>query len=407
MRFHTRLIHENVNKSKRHGSTQPVIFQTSAFSYDTAEELEAVFKNRKYGHVYSRINNPTVEDFENRIAKLESGLGALACSSGMSAISEGLMTILKSGDEILSTKGIFGGTQSLFKMFESFDITTAYAKDIDVESFKKQINERTRVLFVETIGNPKMDICNIKLLSEFAHKNKIPLIVDSTVTTPYLVNPIKLGADIVIHSTSKHINGSGNAIGGIIVCGKNIKWDEKLFPMMNEYKKFGSYAYLSRLRQTIHKNIGACVSPMNIYYTSIGLETLGLRMDKMCQNALALAQYFATHDLVESVNYPGLKQHKQHQLAIEQFNGKFGTILTIRVGSKALAFDIINRLKMVYNLANMGDTKTLIIHLSSTIYASCSDDEQLLMGVHQDMLRISLGIEDIEDIIDDFSQALE
>lgn len=406
MRFNTALLHGNFSSDEKTGATLTPIYQSTAFKHVTAEELESIFNGHQPGFIYTRVNNPTIEAFERRIAYLEGGIGAAAYASGMAAVSLALMNILKSGDEIVSGSGIFGGTYSLFNGLEDFGITASYAKDSRIESYEACINKNTKAIYVETIGNPKLDVADIKALAELAHSYKIPLVVDNTVTTTYLVKPLSLGADIVIHSTSKYINGSGNSIGGIIVDGGRFKWDTDKFPTLKPYKKFGPNTYLAKLRKGLVKDIGACISPFNAYLNSLGLETLALRMDRLCSNALELAKSLQSNPKVISVNYPGLEENEYQTLATEQFGGRYGAILTIRVGSKEKAFKVINALKYADDLANIGDVRTLVIHPASTICVDNSMEEKEKMGVFEDLVRVSVGIEDIEDILEDFAQAL-
>ncbi len=407
MKFNTRLLHGNFQPDKSTGSTGTPIYQSTAFRHDTAEELEKIFKGMAYGHIYTRISNPTVEAFERRIAGLEKGVGAVACSSGMSAISLAVLNLLETGDEIVSASGIFGGTYSLFGNLSSYGIKAFFAADSSLDSFSQLISEKTKLIFIETIGNPKLDVPNVQSLAELAHSNGIPLVVDNTVTTPYLIRPIEHGADIVVHSTSKLINGGGNSIGGVIVDSGKFQWAAEKFPVLAEMrKKFSFLSYVAKLRQGLHRDLGACMAPFNAYLTSLGLETLGLRMDRMCGNAIQLAQFLDAHNKVEGVNYPGLKNHDCHQIASLQFGGKFGVILTFSVGTKGQAFKVINGLKYAYNAANIGDIRTLVIHPASTIYSAFSEEERSLMGVTPDMIRVSVGIEDIEDLTEDFNKAL-
>ncbi len=406
MNFNTALLHGNFTADKKSGATTTPIYQSTAFRHETAEELENIFRGNEPGFIYTRLNNPTIESFEKRMAYLEKGAGAVACASGMAAITMAVLNILKSGDEILSSSGIFGGTYALFEGFKAFGISTRYVGDNDFSHFEVGITDRTRLIFVETIGNPKLDVADIRGLSELAHAKGIPLIVDNTVTTPYLVRPVELGADIVIHSTSKYINGSGNSIGGIILDSGKFNWDLEKYPGLKDFKKFGKFTYLAKLRKSIFKDFGACISPFNVYLTSLGLETLGIRMERLCGNALALALFLRENSKVSLANYPGLEDNHYHELAKEQFSGKFGGILTIRVGSKENAFRVINNLKYASNLANVGDVRTLVIHPASTIYETNSLEEREKMGVYEDLIRISVGLEDIEDIEEDFQQAL-
>lgn len=406
MRFNTKLLHLNYGPDEKTGASLTPIYQSTSFSH-SAEELENIFKGSEYGFTYTRINNPTIEAFERRIASLENGIGAVACSSGMAAITLALLNILKTGDEILSSSGIFGGTYELFKDFENFGITVKFAKDNSIDAFKESITNNTKLIYIETIGNPKLDVPDIKSLSVLAHENKIPLIVDNTVTTPYLIRPIEMGADIVIHSTSKFINGHGNSIGGIIVDSGKFKWDFNKYPMLKKFEKYGQFAYLAKLRKGLFRNIGACMSPFNAYLNNLGLETLGIRMERLCQNAYELAVFLKEFDKVLSVNYPGLRESPFHDIAKRQFGDKFGAILTIRVGSKEKAYKMINSLKYATNITNIGDTRTLIIHPSSTILAESSDDEKKFMGVFDDLIRICVGLEDIEDLKEDFKQSID
>lgn len=406
MRFNTALLHAGYGPEEKTGATMIPVYQSSSFAQKTAEDLEDLFKGSRYGHIYTRISNPTIEAFEKRITCLEGGITAIACSSGMAAIALAIMNIVKCGDEIISGSGIFGGTYSLFNNFKDFGITARYASDNDIASFESCINKKTRLIFIETIGNPKLDVPDIKNLSLLAHRHGIPLLVDNTVTTPYLVRPMELGADIVMHSTSKYINGSGNSIGGIIIDSGRFHWEIEKYPTLGEFKKYGPFMYMAKLRKGLFKDLGACISPFNSFLNNIGLETLGLRMEKTCENALRLAEYLRTNKRVISINYPGLEENEYYKVANKQFKGRFGGILTIRLGSKDNAFNLINNLKYAANLANIGDVRTIVTHPSSTIFAGNSVQEKERAGVYEDMIRVSLGIENIEDLIDDFDQAL-
>lgn len=406
MNFNTMLLHGNFTPEEKTGGTTTPIYQSTAFRYETAESLEKVFNGNAPGFIYTRINNPTVDAFEKRLTLLEGGVGAVACASGMAAVSLAIVNLLRNGDEVVSGSGIFGGTYSLFKCLEDFGIVTRYAKDNTVESFAECINSKTRVIFVETIGNPKLDVPDIRALAGLAHENGIPLIVDNTSTTPYLVQPLKLGADIVVHSTSKYINGGGNSIGGIIIDGGRFQWDDRKFSSLKDFTKYGAFTYLAKLRKGIFKDFGPCAAPFNVYLTGIGLETLSLRMDRICENARHLALVLQENEHVVAVNYPGLNDNPYHHLAKQQFGGKYGGILTIRAGSKEKAFHVINNLRYAFNLANIGDSRTLVIHPASTIYAANSRAEKEGAGVYEDLIRISVGLEDIDDLIEDFLQAL-
>lgn len=404
--FNTGLLH-GTNEKYPQGATQVPIYQSSAFRHDSAEDLEKIFDNKKMGFSYTRINNPTVESFEKRVTMLEDGIGSVACASGMAALTNAFLNILQAGDEIVAACGLYGGTVELFDDLKPFGISVKYVKENKPEAFEAEITEKTRLVFAETIGNPKLDVTDIQAVAEVAHKQDVPLIVDNTVATPYLIQPLKLGADIVVHSSSKYINGSSDAISGILVCGKGLKWDPDRYPGLASYRKFGPFAYIAKLRNGLFRNTGACLAPQNAFLNNLGLETLGLRMQRQCDNALELARFLQDLGGDIEVNYPGLEESPYHEIAEKQFRNGYGAIVTVRTGSKEKAFSIINSLKIPLIISNIGDTKTLVIHPESTIAAHISDEEKLQSGVFEDLIRISVGIEDIEDLKEDFKQAIE
>ena len=404
--FNTGLLH-GTNEKYPQGATQVPIYQSSAFRHDSAEDLEKIFDNKKMGFSYTRINNPTVESFEKRVTMLEYGIGSVACASGMAALTNAFLNILQAGDEIVAACGLYGGTVELFDDLKPFGISVKYVKENKPEAFEAEITEKTRLVFAETIGNPKLDVTDIQAVAEVAHKHDVPLIVDNTVATPYLIQPLKLGADIVVHSSSKYINGSSDAISGILVCGKGLKWDPDRYPGLAPYRKFGPFAYIAKLRNGLFRNTGACLAPQNAFLNNLGLETLGLRMQRQCDNALELARFLQGLGGDIEVNYPGLEESPYHEIAEKQFRNGYGAIVTVRTGSKEKAFSIINSLKIPLIISNIGDTKTLVIHPESTIAAHISDEEKRQSGVFEDLIRISVGIEDIEDLKEDFKQAIE
>ena len=404
--FNTGLLH-GTNEKYPQGATQVPIYQSSAFRHDSAEDLEKIFDNKKMGFSYTRINNPTVESFEKRVTMLEDGIGSVACASGMAALTNAFLNILQAGDEIVAACGLYGGTVELFDDLKPFGISVKYVKENKPEAFEAEITEKTRIVFAETIGNPKLDVTDIQAVAEVAHKYDVPLIVDNTVATPYLIQPLKLGADIVVHSSSKYINGSSDAISGILVCGKGLKWDPDRYPGLDPYRKFGPFAYIAKLRNGLFRNTGACLAPQNAFLNNLGLETLGLRMQRQCDNALELARFLQSLGGDIEVNYPGLEESPYHEIAKKQFKNGYGAIVTVRTGSKEKAFSIINSLKIPLIISNIGDTKTLVSHPESTIAAHISDEEKLQSGVFEDLIRISVGIEDIEDLKEDFKQAIE
>ena len=404
MRFNTSLLHAGVQK-ETNGSTLPPVYQTSAFEQTSATDLEKIFENKAPGFCYTRVGNPTVTAFENRITKLEGGIASIACASGMAALMNAFLNILRSGDEIVSSASLYGGTIDLFTDLEAFGITTRYVENNNWEQIEGAINEHTRLVFAETIGNPCLDVIDIEKLAEIAHAHELPLIVDNTTSTPYLIQVLKHGADIVVNSSSKYINGSSNSISGVLTDGGKFKWKKEKYPGLADYLKFGPMAFIAKLRNGLFRNTGACLAPVNAYLNVIGLETLGLRMERQCNNAAALAKWIEETYPDVTVNYPGLESSPWHTIAKKQFENGYGAILTLRVGSKKQAFDFIDSLNIAYTLSNIGDTKTLVIHPGSTISLHSTEKQKEDAGVFEDLIRVSVGIEDIEDLKEDFAQA--
>lgn len=407
MRFNTALLHGNWGSDEKTGATMTPIYQSSAFEHESAEKLEMIFHNTAPGFAYTRINNPTIASFEQRIAGLEGGIATVATASGMAAVFNAVMNVVRCGDEVVASSSLYGGTIDLFTDLRSYGITTRYVLSMTKDALDAVVTEKTRVIFAETIGNPKLNVIDIRAIAEYAHEKGIFFIVDNTVATPYLCRPLELGADVVIESSSKYINGSGNSISGLITDSGKFKWDEERYPDMKPYRKMGPFAYTAKLRNALFRDTGACLAPMNAYLNSIGLETLGLRMERACANALTLAKWFASSGLVDAVGYPGLADSPDYELATRQFNGGYGAMVTIRVGSKERAFSVINHLKYPLKVSNIGDSKTLVLHPESTIFCHGTEEENRNAGVYPDLIRISVGIEDVEDLIEDFRQALQ
>lgn len=406
MRFNTSLLHAGVTK-ETNGSTLPPVYQSSAFEQETAHDLEKIFENRAPGYCYTRVANPTVTTFENRITKLEGGVASIACASGMAALTYAFLNILRSGNEIVSSASLYGGTIDLFHDIEAFGITTRYVENNNWQQIEDSINENTRLIFAETIGNPCLDVTDIEKLAEIAHSHGLPLIVDNTTSTPYLIKVLEHGADIVVNSSSKYINGSSNSISGILTDSGKFKWTKEKYPDMADYIKYGPMAFVAKLRNSLFRNVGACLSPVNAYLNIIGLETLGLRMERECKNALELASWIEKNYPDIKVNYPGLSSSPWHEIAKGQLQNGYGAIFTLRVGSKENAFTFIDSLKIPFTLSNIGDTKTLVIHPSSTISLHSTDKQKEDAGVFEDLIRVSVGIEDIDDLKEDFAQAFE
>ena len=406
MGINTKLIHPQKGADYENGQTLPPVSQVNAFTYESSAKLEKVFENKAFGYAYTRIGNPTVNSFEERINELEGGKGATACSSGMAAVSLALLNVLSSGDEIIAGAGLFGGTLDLFRDIEAFGIKVVYAPRITKEFIKPLITEKTRAVFAEVIENPGLYIMDIKETADFLHERGIPLFADSTTATAVLVKPIEFGADIVIESSSKYINGSSNSIGGVIIDAGTFKWDVQRYPVFKEWKKYGPYAYTAKLRNTLWRNMGACMAPMNAYLNIVGLETMGLRVKQSCSNARILAQELSKEEGI-TVNYPSLcDDEKQLSLIKNQMNNMAGAILTLRTASKESAFKLIDSLRYAGIASNLGDVRTLVIHPASTIYLHSSEKAREAAGVYEGTIRVSVGIEDVEDLVSDFSAAI-
>lgn len=405
MGFNTDALHKGFVKDSNFGSTLTPIYQVSAFGFENMETLERVFSGQTSGFAYTRIGNPTVASFESRINALEHGNGAVATSSGMAAISQSLINFLSSGDEIIASGGLYGGTIQLFSVLKNIGIKVRYTNDFSASNLEKIYDDKVKAVFAETISNPSLQILNIKEVADFAHSKKIPLIVDNTMATPYLCNPLDLGADIVIHSSSKYINGSADSISGVIIDSGKFKWDFEKYPALKDYKKFGPYAYLVRLRKDTTASIGGCLAPLNAYLNIVGLETLGLRMEKICQNAKELANALSKIDGIK-VNYPLLEKNPYKNLAETELGGRAGGILTLQTGSREKSFKIINSLKTATVASNIGDVRTLVIYPATTLYLHNTKEEMNAAGVFDDTIRVSVGIEDAEDLIKDFEDAI-
>lgn len=414
MKPRTHAIHGGSTVEPARGASIVPVYQTAAYGYPTAEDLADVFAGRAMGDVYSRISNPTTQVLEQRLTALESGLrgpavGSIATSSGMAAITTALAGLLHAGDGILSASGIFGGTASLFtRTLKRFGIETVFADPDDKDGFAQGIRPNTRVIFAETISNPRMNVTDIPALACIARNHNIPLMIDNTLTPLPITRAGALGADIVIHSTTKLINGHGTALGGAIIDTGNYDWKSGIFEDLAQLARRAQHmAYLAYLRTTVHRDLGGCPAPMNSFLMLQGLETLEARVRMHCANAHALAKYLRDHPKTTWVNYPGLCDSKYRGLVDDLLGGLGGVVLTFGLGSKANASAFINSLKLARNMTNIGEAKTLVLHPASTIFQEFTAEEREHLGVSEDMLRVSVGIEDCDDIREDFEQALE
>ena len=408
MQASTAAIHAGYDHDPVTGATAVPVYQSASYAFDSAEELADVFSGHAPGHVYSRISNPTTHVLEQRLTALEGGVGCIATSSGMAAIASVCMAILRPGDEILAPRGIFGGTVSLFKhVLGHFGIQTLFVDAWDTRAFQKAVTQNTRMIFAETITNPSMDVPDTLALAHIAAEANVPLVIDATVTTPALARGSEYGADIVVHSTTKFINGHGNAIGGAIIDTGKYDWIASPFGEVRDFaRKAGSMAFLAYLRNRICRDLGGCPAPQNSFLMLQGLETLHARMRLHCDNALRLAGYLKGHGAVRAVRYPGLPDSPYAELIRERFGGVGGAILTFDLTDRAAAFASLNRFRLAKRMTNLGDARTLVLHPASTIFAEYDAEERKALGVSDQTVRVAVGIEDFEDLRDDFQQAL-
>ncbi len=408
-RLATRVIHDALTPERWEGATLSPIFQTAAHEHETAESLSLSFGGKSPHPIYGRLSNPTNTVLEKKLASLENGKGAIVMSSGMAAVSNTCMALLRAGDNFVSGRSLFMSTWLLFTgVFKKYDITVRMVDLENTGEVEQAIDPRTRFVYGETIGNPAMDVPDIEKLAGIAHEHGLPLVVDSTLTTPYLMTPLDLGADVVIHSTTKYLSGHGNAPGGVVVDGGNFNWTSERF---EDFKPFvdrkGDLALLDRIWREHHINFGTTQAPFHAYLTMTGLDTFVLRMERHLANAMAVAEFLKDQPQVEWVNYPGLGGHPFRSVAERQFGGKgFGAMLTFGLKDAAACSRFIDHLRLIYHLANLGDCKTLVIHPWSTQYLSFAPEVKTGLGILPGMIRLSVGIEDVEDIKEDLAQAL-
>jgi O-acetylhomoserine (thiol)-lyase len=408
--FETLAIHSSLTPERWQGASLPPIYQTAAHVHPTAESLSRAFAGQTGDHIYGRLTNPTNQVLEEKITALEGGAGTVVTASGMAAVAGSCMALLRAGDEFVSGQSLFISTYLLFtNIFCRFGIKAHLVDPTDPGAFEAAINEKTRFMYVETIGNPQNDIPDLKAIAGIAHRHDLPLIVDNTWATPYLCRPISFEADIVIHSTTKYLSGHGDAMGGSVTDGGGFDWPEKRFPDLEDYiDRKGRLAYLDKFWREQHINFGPTQAPWHSYLTILGLDTLALRMERHSENALTVARFLESRPEVAWVNYPGLEAHASHALAQQQFGGRgFGGMLTFGLKDERACAQFIDHLELIYHLANLGDCKTLVIHPYSTQFVSFDERTKRQMGVGPDLLRLSVGIEAAQDICDDLGQALD
>ena len=408
-RFETKAIHDGLKNKDWEGSTLPPIFQSAAHSHESAESLSQTFAGQSQEHIYMRLSNPTNRFLEEKLASLESGKAAVVTSSGMAAINNACMTLLRAGDEFVASSSLFMSTYGLFtNIYSRYNIQVKLADPLDPEKIEAAINEKTRFVYVETITNPGMEIADIRTIADIAHKHGVPLLVDNTLASPWLCRPIELGADIILHSTTKYFSGHGAALGGVVVDAGNFDWETERFKDFTPFvAQKGKLAFLHRMWKEYHVNFGTTPAPFHSFLTAIGLTTIGVRMERHMENALKTAHFLQEHPKVSWVNFPGFEDHPCHGMATKQFNNKgFGTMLTFGLKDQEACFKLIDSLSMILNIANLGDCKTLIIHPYSSQYISFPEEVKNKLA-DPCLLRLSVGIEHIDDICADLEQALE
>jgi len=420
MKLETLAIHAGYTPDPTTHAVAVPIYQTTSYAFDDTQHGADLFDLKVPGNIYSRIMNPTNDVLEQRVAALEGGVGALALASGMAAITAAIQTLAEAGDNIVSVAKLYGGTYNLFAhTLPRQGIEVRFAAHDDVAALEQLIDSRTKAVFCESIGNPSGNILDIQALADAAHRHGVPLIVDNTVATPALCRPFEFGADIVVHSLTKYMGGHGTTLGGIVVDGGRFPWAEhpERFPLLNTpdpsyhgvvyTEAFGPAAFIGRCRVVPLRNMGAALSPFNAFMILQGMETLALRMERHCDNALAVARYLQQHDQVAWVQYAGLEEHPEHALAQRYMGGKPASVLSFGIkGGQAAGGRFIDALQLVVRLVNIGDAKSLACHPASTTHRQLDDEELAKAGVPRDMVRLSIGIEHIDDILADLEQAL-
>ena len=419
LRFDTLQIHAGQEADPTTGSRAVPIYQTTSYVFKNVQHAADLFALKEAGNIYTRIMNPTTDVFEQRVATLEGGVGGLATASGSAAIMYSILNIASCGDEIVSASTLYGGTYNMFAdTFKTFGIKVNFVDPDDPENFRRAINEKTKALYIETIGNPSINLIDIEAVANIAHENGIPLIIDNTFGTPYLIRPIEFGADIVVHSATKFIGGHGNSLGGIIIDAGKFDWAASgKFPGLTEpdpsyhgmryVDDVGAAAYILKARVGLLRNTGACLSPFNAFLLLQGLETLSLRVERHVANAQKIAQYLQAHPQVAWVNYPSLAGSKYFDLAQKYLPLGCGSIFTFGIkGGIEAGVRFIESLQIFSHLANVADVRSLVIHPASTTHSQLSGEELLAAGVTPDQIRLSIGIEDVEDLLYDLDQAL-
>ena len=405
--FTTKALHTRYPKKDVHGALRPPLYDSVAFEFESASEIQQAFEGRLPAHTYSRISNPTVEDFETKMRMLTDSRGVIAVSSGMAAITNVMLALGATGSNIVSSPHLFGNTISLFeKTLGDWGLEIRYADMNNPDSILNMIDDHTCALYIESITNPQLEVADISIVSQCAEKYGVPLVLDGTLTTPFLFRSKDYNVAVEVISTTKYISGGATGVGGVIIDNGRFDWkmSSKLSPLVRQY---GQYAFLAKLRREVFRNCGSCMAPHHAWMNTLGLETLALRIRQSCDNAMEIARFLAEQTKVRSVNYPGLPTSRYHAVASAQFKGRFGGLVTFELEDKEQCFSFIDSLQIVRNATNLNDNKSLIIHPASTIFSEYSVQKRHDMAIADNMLRLSVGIEDIEDLIDDIQKSLE
>lgn len=405
--FNTRAVNVKGSSEDGHNALRPPLYDSVAFEFESSKDIQLAFEGRKSAFAYSRVSNPTVAEFENRIKDLSGSIGVLALSSGMAAISNTVLAIAGTGTNGVIAKTLFGNSVSLFKeTLGPWGFESRFVDITDQEAVEDAIDDNTRFIFFEIISNPQMEVANIRKVVEIGNKYDVPVILDSTLTTPYIFNAKNSGVALELISSTKYISGGATSTGGLILDYGNFDW--KKIPGMDKWSKaYGPLALMVKLRREVHRNVGACLAPHNAWLQILGLETLGIRIDRSCENAMVISEWLSKNNKVKRVDYPGLKSNKYHVISKEQFGNKYGGILTFDLNDKETAFRFMDSLKLIRRATNLNDNKSLIIHPASTIFSEYSELECEEMGVREALIRLSVGIEESDDLIEDINQALE
>lgn len=405
-KFITKILHTKFLKADPHGALHMPIYENVSFEFESAEEIELAFNGKKPAHTYSRISNPTVEHFEQRVKAVTGASGVLALSSGMAAIANLILAISAAGDNIVTSRHLFGNTYSLFeRTLKRWGLEVRYADLTDARQVERLFDEKTRAVFLETITNPQLEVADVETLSQVAKAQGVILIADTTITPPYLFDSKRFGVDVEVLSSTKYISGGATSVGGFIIDNGTYDWSNNAY-LKDEAKKFGPFTLLNRLRREVYRNLGSCMSAQTAFLQSVGLETLPLRVDVSCGNALKIAEFLGTSARVTRVDYPGLKSSPYYQTARRQFGDTPGALLTFDLSSKEECFGFMNRLAIIRRATNLNDNRTLILHPNSTIFCEYDAATREALGVRDTLLRLAVGIEDAGDLIADIEQAL-